>query len=64
MKTYNSGLSLAQQIFGEKFSYETYFFLSVNNECAKRWCAKYMSRKTFILRRKYFYGAIYTKDSR
>ena len=36
MKTYNSGLPLAQKIFGEEFNYETYFFLSVNNERAKR----------------------------
>ena len=36
MKTYNSWLPLAQKkIFGEEFSYETYFFLSVNNERAK-----------------------------
>ena len=26
MKAYNSGLSSAQKVFGEKFSYETYFF--------------------------------------
>ena len=25
-----------QKILGEEFSYETYFFLSVNNERAKR----------------------------
>ena len=36
MKTYNLGLPLAQKIFGEELNYETYFFLSVNNEHAKR----------------------------
>ena len=36
MKTYNSGLPLAQKIFGEEFSYKTYFFLCVNNERAKQ----------------------------
>ena len=35
MKTYNLALPLAQKIFGEEFSYETYFFLPVNNERAK-----------------------------
>ena len=32
METYNTGLPLAKKILGEEFSYETYFFLSVNNE--------------------------------
>ena len=36
MKTYNLGLPLAQKIFEEEYSYKTYFFLSVNNERAKR----------------------------
>ena len=40
-----------QKVFGEKFSKETYFFLSANNECAKRWCAKYMDRRILLSRR-------------
>ena len=36
MKTYNSGPPLAPKVFGEEFSSETYFFLSANNERAKR----------------------------
>ena len=35
MKAYNSELPFAQKIYGEEFSYRTYFFLSVNNERAK-----------------------------
>ena len=35
-----------------------------NNERAKQGCAKYMGRRTFVSRRQYFYGAIYTKDSK
>ena len=50
-------------MLGEEFSYETYFFLSVNNERAERLCAKYMGRRSFVLRRQYFYGAVYTKYS-
>ena len=52
-----------KKIFGEEFSYETFFFLSVDNERAKGWIAKYMGWSTFVLRRQYFYGAIYTKAS-
>ena len=52
-----------KKAFGEEFSYETYFFLSVNNERAKEWYAKPMDRRIFLPRRKYFYKAIYTKDS-
>ena len=62
MKTYNMGLVWSKKISGEEFNYETYFFLSVNNKYTKRWYAKYMVRRTFVLRRQYFYGAIYTKD--
>ena len=40
MKTYNSRIAFDPKIFGEDFSYETYFFLSVNNELTKRRCAK------------------------
>ena len=42
-----------KKIHGEEFSCETYFFLFVNNERAKRWCAKYMGRMTFVLRRQF-----------
>ena len=55
--------STFSKIFREKFIYETYLIISVNNERAEPWSAKCMSRKTFTLRRLYFYGAIYTKDS-
>ena len=51
-----------KKVFGEGFNYKTYFFLSANNERAKRWCAKYMDRRIFLSRRQYFYEAIYTKD--
>ena len=34
MKTDNSGSPLDQKIYGEYFSYETYFFLYLNNERA------------------------------
>ena len=37
MKTYSLGSNLAEKkIFGKGFIYETYFFLSVNDERAKR----------------------------
>ena len=36
MKTYNSVSPLAQKIFGEEFSDETYFFFSLNDERSKR----------------------------
>ena len=51
IKTYNSRLLLAQKISATK---PTYFFLSVNTERAKQWCAKYMGPRIFVLRRQSF----------
>ena len=43
-----------QNIFRKKFSNKTYFFLSANNQRAKRWCAKYIDRSIFLSRRQQF----------